>query len=296
MRNRAELLDVIQERLAAQWIAYGGQLEGHDERTAIDPDALVTMTAGLGDPDSRVVGVAIDWCVQFGTTINTSRLRRVAREIGVEDEALGRFAGAVSSAGGPRWPFAEPGVPAQSRGKVVARDVLATSRLAWRIRSAFGVTTRADVLTVLLSIPPNPVSIADLARRARHSKRNTANAITSMSMAGVVDTSRQGNRDRVWLDRRSPLRKMFEPDGVADVDWVSRWRVLWRAAHVDVETRDFRSSARLVETRSVVNEVLVDLESADLPRPDMSATGRWWGAAFDAWLDDLTAALHVYSA
>jgi len=53
MRNRAELLDVIQERLAAQWIAYGGQLEGHDERTAIDPDALVTMTAGLGDPDSR---------------------------------------------------------------------------------------------------------------------------------------------------------------------------------------------------------------------------------------------------
>ena len=33
MRNRAELLDVIQERLAAQWIAYNGQLEGHDERT-----------------------------------------------------------------------------------------------------------------------------------------------------------------------------------------------------------------------------------------------------------------------
>jgi hypothetical protein len=77
--ERSSLLTVaIDDRIAAQWIALGAQLEGIDDRTAIDLDALVAAAAARGNIDARVRGVAVDWCVRYGTGINTSRLCHIA--------------------------------------------------------------------------------------------------------------------------------------------------------------------------------------------------------------------------
>jgi predicted nucleic acid-binding protein len=76
--ERSSLLTVaIDDRIAAQWITLGAQLEDIDDRTAIDLDALVAATAAPGNIDARVRGVAVDWCVRYGTAINTSRLQQV---------------------------------------------------------------------------------------------------------------------------------------------------------------------------------------------------------------------------
>ncbi len=287
MSDKSGLQAAIAERIAAGWIAFGAQLAGIDDLTPIDPDALVAATAADDGGDPRVRDVAIDWCVRYGTIINTGRLRRVAREMEVDPGALARFGGEVHAAGGPRWPFAQEGVRATTRGKAVAEDLLSPARLSWRIRAGFGVSARADVLTTLLTTPPKPVSVADLARRSWHSKRNTALTVDGLSLAGIVRTSRQGNRNRVWLDRQSPLRELLEPDGVPDIDWPSRWTVVWAAARADASTRAVSPSVRLVETRRATERVLPMLEPAALPYPDMSATGAAWGNAFDEWLRDL---------
>lgn len=295
--ERSSILTVaIDDRIAAQWIALGAQLEGIDDRTAIDLDALVAATAARDNIDTRVRGVAVDWCVRYGTGINTSRLRRIARESRTDDAALARFGGEVASAGGPRWSFAEEGALAPSRGKIAARDLLAPARISWRIRSGFGVTARSDALTTLLTTPPKPVSVADLARRAWHSKRNTAAAVAGMSLAGIVMTNRVGNQDRVWLDTASPLRTFLESDGVPDIDWASRWAVVQRAARVDIDTRKAPETVRLVETRVVAEALLPFLEPGALPYPRLSQSGSSWGDAFEAWLADLATRMSLMSA
>jgi hypothetical protein len=296
MERNSTLADAIDDRIAAQWIALGAQLEGIDDRTAIDLDALAAATAAQGSIDARVRGVAIDWCVRYGTAINTSRLRRIAREAKTDDTALARFGGEVASAGGPHWSFADESALAPSRGKVVARDLLAPARISWRIRSGFGVTARSDILTALLTTPSKPISVADLARRARHSKRNTAAAVAGMSLAGIVRTSRVGNQDRVWLDVASPLRTFLEPGDVPDIDWASRWAVVQRAARVDIGTRTAPETVRLVETRVVAEALLPFLEPGALPYPSLTASGSAWGNAFEAWLADLATGMSLMSA
>ena len=58
--------------------------------------------------------------------------------------------------------------------------VWAPARLVWRLRSAFGVNARADILALLLSCPAGTeMRVADIARRTGFSKRNAALAIES---------------------------------------------------------------------------------------------------------------------
>ena len=97
------LRESIVDRIAAQWIALGGQLSGSSEETVVDLEGLIAITAALTKGEPRVRGVALDWCIGFGAVINSSRLKRVASEIGVDLDHLGEFGGAVTSGGGPRW-------------------------------------------------------------------------------------------------------------------------------------------------------------------------------------------------
>ncbi len=226
MRASTSLRRASIERIAAGWIALGGQLEGDPEATVVDPEALIAATAELASDEDRIIGVALDWCVAYGEAVNSSRLRRIARTMDAT-AALASFAVAVSAVGGPTWSQGAGATPiaAELRGKVAVRDLSSPARLVWRLRSAFGVNARADILALLLSCPPGTeMRIADIARRAGFSKRNAALAIESMRLAGVVEADRKGNSDRVALPVDSPLRA-FLPCPVAAPDWTSRWSV-----------------------------------------------------------------------
>jgi len=278
------LAAAVVDRVAAQWVALGGQLGGPDDKTPVDLEALVGITADLKALDPRVRGVAIDWCVEFGSIIHVGRLKKTVREMAVEEEALALFGGQVAGAGGPRWPFATPEIEAESRGKVVARDLSAPGRIMWRVRSAFGVNARSDILTVLLTAPPVPVTIADLARRTRFTKMNVAIAASGMSLSGVITKTRVGNEDRVALDRESPLRELLEPSGVPSIDWVSRWAVILRISRLEQAVLRVTPAVRLVETRTLAESLVPLLTAADLPRPDLTVVGKDWVDAYDEWI------------
>jgi hypothetical protein len=284
MHSDHVLADAIDGRIAAQWVALGGQLVGVDDRTAIDLDALVAITAAREHLDPRVHGVAVDWCVDFGSIINTARLRRIAHEMDMPDHALPVFGGVVASAGGPRWPFAKTGLRAEPRGKVVVRDLQSPARIAWRLRAGFGVSARSEILTILLTAPAVPVSISDLARRARFTKRNISLAVSGMSLANIVTRVRVGNEDRITLAVDSPLRSLLEPNAVPSVDWASRWAAVYRLDRVDTVTEDSNFAVRLVETRTEAESLVPLLGPAALPYPDLNATGSAWGDAFGDWL------------
>lgn len=288
------LRSALTDRLAAQWIALGVTLVGPAERSIVDLEALVAMTAAIGNDEPRIHEGAIDWCVAFGEVVHTGRLRAVAAELGVSTEILGTFAGMVAAAGGPRWPMASaPVFPYTSRRKVAAATTLSDpARLMWRVRATFGVNARADVIAALVRAPDRDVNLADLARRLRFTKRNIALACGTLRLAGVAEMERVGNEDRVRLAADSGLRAWLGrlPAG-SDVDWVSRYGIVvgvLRFLEIDGSASPV---ARAIEARSVLEPLLPAIRRSGLPMPDTTVLGPGFAATFDAWCVSLARVL-----
>jgi hypothetical protein len=282
------------DRMAAQWIALGSPLTGVPDGTVIDLEALVVVTAALGDRDARVREAAVEWCAEFGGSLSAGRLQSVAAEMGVDEDALGSLAATIAAAGGPRWPFATTPWPHRRHGGIVVHDLAAPSRLAWRLRAAFGANARAETLTSMLTMPrSDTASIADLAQRTRFTKRNVALVVRSLALAGILEVERRRNEDRVRMAVASPFWAWWEQlDGVPGIDWVSRWRVVLATLAVLAATATSSLAVRAVEGRTLVEAVHDEILAAGLPRPDQTAYGLAFADAFDAWTESITLVLH----
>ncbi len=105
-----------------------------------------------GDADARLRDVSTDWCVAYGRYVNGSRLKQVTAELRTPAEAIGEYVATVAASGGPSWPMAtQPRPEYTTRGKARLDSALPRPRLRIRLRAAFGVNARADVLAALFS-------------------------------------------------------------------------------------------------------------------------------------------------
>ncbi|MEI7743147.1 MAG: hypothetical protein WCK58_05270 [Chloroflexota bacterium] len=283
-------------RLAAQWTALGGQLDGPAETRVVDLEALLAATARIATREPRLAEVALAWCVRHGPVVNGARLRTVAAELDAA-AAIAGFAAAVRRGGGPPWPVAatgEPGGPWSvidpRPGLVVVRDLAAPARLVWRLRAGFGVSARADILAVLLGAPA-PLSIADLATRTRFGKRTVAGAVADMALAGLADVERTGNADRVRLADGAPVRAWLAAPAAPARDEASRWRCVLAALDLHGRISGTRDAVRAVEGRAAFEALRPALAAGGLPRPDTTVPGAAFAAGVDAWLEALAAAI-----
>ncbi len=293
MPRSTSLRDAIADRLAAHWIALGCQLAGPAETDVVDIEALIAATATLERAsDARVRDAGVDWCVAFGRAVSAGRLKTVAREMDVAGDPLSRFAADVAASGGPRWPFDGAQGQRIPRGRVLVRELSGSARLVWRLRSAFGVNARADILAALIADPFGSPTIADLARATRFTKRNVAVAVESMDLAGIVEVGRTQNRGRVTLPDASPFRAwLLTPRPGGPIDWVARWHVALRTAALLDATETAHEQVRLVEARVSVERSAEDIARARLPRPDLTRTGPAFLGAYVEWVEQVAGAL-----
>jgi len=283
-------------RLASQWTALGGQLDGPAETAVVDLEALLAATARLGPGEPRIAEVAMAWSIRYGTAVNGARLRTVAAELGAA-EVTAALAAAVRRAGGPTWPLAGgsgaagawDGIAPRS-GLVVVRDLAGPARLVWRLRAGFGVNARADVLAALL-VSPAPLSVADLAARTRFGKRTVAGAVADLALAGLAEVERTGNTDRIRLADGTPLRAWLPAAAASARDEATRWRCVLAALDLAVRLDGAPDTIRAVEGRAAVVGLPGALAAGGLPRPDTSVLGSAFSAAIDAWFDSLAAAI-----
>ncbi len=290
MRDADSLRDALLDRLATQWVTLGVALVGPADDTLVDLEALVAATALFGRDEPRVYEGALDWCARNGAAVNGARLKAVAGEIGGDPSALVDFAALVAGAGGPRWPVAAGRtLPHTSRGKVREPDLRAPALLAWRLRSAFGVAARADILVVLATTPHQAYPLADLARLTRSTKRNVTLAVRSLAMAGLVEVDRAGNEQRVRLTRHPGFRDWVGRTPAPLVDWTARFAVVVAVLGFDPGLGS--PVVRAIEARVFVERLLPGISQADLPAPDTAALGAAFGVAFDAWRGELGAAI-----
>jgi hypothetical protein len=286
------------DRAAMQWAALGVALQAPRERTVVDLEALIGLTATVGVADARVWEGAVAWCGRHGRSINSARLTRVVAEMGIAGDVLAEFGAAARRAGGPPWAITGPSERSVARGEsrddlVVVRPTRDAARLLWLLRATFGVNARADVVASLLARPATALTVLELAHLTRFAKRNVAVALDDLVLSGVVERLGPGVLGRFRLrDGRGLLRWLGLPAIVDYPDWVARYTIgLAASAFIGGDMPSPR--VRAIEARGVVTRLRWSIERAGVPGPDLRATGPAFADAFDAWVNQLAGTLEA---
>jgi hypothetical protein len=284
--SASALYSALLNRAWIQWVALGVDAVGERDDAVVDPEALICLTAELGDADARLRDLSTDWCVTYGRYVNGSRLKQVVRELGTPHELIGEYVATVANAGGPTWPLATvPRLDYSPRGKARLESALPRARLRIRLRAAFGVNARADVLAALLNAPAGDLSVADLARATRFTKPNVASAVDALVLAGLVTARAVGNERRLSLPPKDPILPGLRPP-VAQADWVARFGVAL-AVHRFIERGGMSTTVRAIEARRLVESLAGTIAGEGIPKPNLDAVGDGFATAFDRWVVDL---------
>ncbi len=288
----SSLTDALLQRARAQWVALGVELWGPAESSVVDPEALIALTAELGEADARLRDGGTDWCVAYGRFINGTRLAQVVTDLGTSEGAIGDYAATVAAAGGPSW--RQRGHPHEAYhfgGKARLDDLADLPRLLLRLRALFGVNARADILAALLPHPEAGLSLADLARRTRFTKRNVALTVEVLSLGGIVTAERAGNQQRVSLE--PDVVRGWLPTRFEHAEWADRFAVGLAALRFLNRSDRMPDNVRAIEATVLAERLAPLLRRHRLPAPDRRVHGEAFSAVFDRWAARLAFRLAV---
>jgi DNA-binding transcriptional ArsR family regulator len=240
----------------------------HHTSHAIDPEPLILFTAFLSEADPRLRDESTDWCIAYGRYISTARLRNLlANESPATRASFGQTAATVNAHSGLRWPAATEERPFKRTGRSVVADFRRPSLIALRLRALFGVGARAEIVRAFVAEPHAVLTAADLAGGAGYTKRNVAEALEALRMAGLVEVERVRNQlayrlaDAEWL--------LSVPGGMPSLfpRWRSIFRILERTLEATRRAETLRPGVRTVEAADVLRELEPDLRLVGEPPP-----------------------------
>jgi hypothetical protein len=141
-----------------QWSALGGTASVRQRATAlVDPEALVLVSLALDAAEPRLTDLVADWMTRNSDLLSVQRMRNLAKGYPEETQArLGHLARiAYEDAKDHRWKsLVRPDAGALPRRRNKRRTVRAQpiepAALVLRLRLAFGVGIKADLLAYLL--------------------------------------------------------------------------------------------------------------------------------------------------
>lgn len=192
------------------------------------PEPLILYTAALGDRDRRLRDAAMAWCVTHMPVVSTRALRNAYTQERWGARLVADFTATIGVLTGARWPAAGVGhpFPVDLQYEGWPPPYGEPSQLTLRIRSLFGVGVRAEVLRVLLTASHDRHTLAELARVAMATKRQTTEAVEQLHASGVVSVDRSRQPHSVRLLRREPLQQLVGPLPAHSYEWAPLLRVL----------------------------------------------------------------------
>lgn len=138
-----------------QWAALGAPVSSPPATAVIDPEALLLLSCVLRDSERRLDDVLAWWSTAGAGLLSTQRVRTLARRFPSFARAgLAAFSRAAVEGGDARWKtLAAPDEDVLiSRGKRGREPRLAAiAALMLRLRAAFGVGVKADLLSVSIA-------------------------------------------------------------------------------------------------------------------------------------------------
>ncbi len=266
-----------------QWTTLGVAGVAEQQSSAvIDPEALVLVTASLGDTDPRLRDEATDWCVRFGPRfVSATRLRNLlARESESARRAAAEFLATVNENSATRWPAPKASPRAvvlsgKSRLPPIGKH---PALLRLQLRSIFGVTARAEILLEFVGAaasPPAFFTASDLVSTG-YSKRNVALVLGDLALAGVLAERRVGNELRYRLVRRAELGKLA-PGCLTAVAtrWDLRLSIVASTLALIEAAASKSATTRGVEARRLVLERETAWSMLDLTPPEVVEPARY---------------------
>ncbi len=189
----ARLREAAADAAWIQWQALGGQAAVRRAPASIvDPEALVLFSLWMRDDEPRLVDFLYGFAELGSRMLSVQRLRRVMTTFPADAPArVASFAAAVRHFGkDPRWTRlageqrAKPGRPGKSTSPTVRLSE--PPALMLRLRTAFGVDVRTDVLAYLIGRRESWASVREIAAALGYAKFSVRNACEALAAARFV--------------------------------------------------------------------------------------------------------------
>jgi hypothetical protein len=253
---------------------------------ALDPEALVLLTAGVQDDDPRLRDEALDWCIRYGQFISGSRLRNLlSRSNERTREGFGVFAATVNENSGLRWRGATEPRRYEPTRRSRIEDFTRPSLITLRLRALFGVNAKAEVLRVYASDPEAEHSASDLAREVGFTKRSVWNALDGLSKGGLLEALPVRNSIRYRL-RTPSLLKFIGRRPKKFWKWTFIVRVVGEVRAILDRSGSYGEVARDVEIRRAYEDLIPDIAALRLRHPT-HLEGERFLPAFEKWAFEL---------
>ena len=182
------------------------------EDWAIELEPLIVYTAMIAEQDTRLLRESIDWCVSNHGLLSLRQVRHILRaHRWPTNGPIGRFGATVSRATGKPWPGVKEAAAHEvvPSGRSQAPSLAKPELLQLRLRSIFGVTSRAEVVRVLLIDPKRAWSLAEITDRVAYTRRQVTTDLEMLTLGGVT---------RRWESRGSFGYTLHDVEGL--VGWL----------------------------------------------------------------------------
>lgn len=195
MSARAEIANAARAAAVAavwrQWSALGAPISGTPTGSVVDPEALILLSCALRDDERRLDDVLAWWAGVGAALLSVQRARTLARGFPASSrKGLATFARAALDSGDTRWKALATGGGDDalvSRGKRGREpDLAAFPLLMLRLRAAFSVGVKADVLSVLITMGGTDATVRELVRATGYTASAVRRASQEMRAARVV--------------------------------------------------------------------------------------------------------------
>jgi len=287
-----EIREHTERLLWSVWSEMGAPGGGRQHRrVVIDPEPLIAFSPHLARRDSRLLGLAFDWCSHNASKVSKHRLAGLAKLLPERSRrTLVGFNGALTSHG-VRWRPAGTPLDLEPDRARVALPMERPALLAFRVRALAGVSARADVLLRLLVTPEGAADASSLTPPGT-SRRNVERVLAELIEAGLVLVHGSPRRRRFRLSDPASLARTTGAEGLANWDW---HRLLHAVSllHAFVETAP--KTARLRQIHAVKARKAIAGQTvsagAELPpnlegRADAFDALLTWGGEFTRRLAD----------
>jgi hypothetical protein len=326
----SEIRDKVRQGLLdfawRQWAQIGvsATVQGAD-RWAVDPEALILFTVGIGRRDPRLFDEMLDWMAFNHELLSMQRLRNLARRFPlpsglvtsviawtgqttpvnllVSDQAEPVLSGepvfspdVLAFVSQPDPTFARHGFirpPAARTGKSHEPNPALPVNLPFQLRHLFGPGGRSETMRVLLTYPHGSLDAARIADEAAFAKRNISDVLRSLTASGVIRGAWAGN-ERHFTAYGEKWALLLDLAGPADMPSFVSWVHLLPAAleisvWLDEEAHATQSEYLIASrARSLMERLARDLDAADI---DIQHRQPVHGAAYLPVFAEITDAL-----
>jgi len=186
--------EVLQRLVTSQWreLRKTGDARSGKGRNVIDPEALVLYSAAISaESKSDLTQHLAWWTSQASWLLSVQRARSIAKTITRGDTALALVATYAYGLGGDRRWSRLVGEGANDLAGDDSDDPVhlrSSNSLMLRMRSAFGVSVKSDLVSYLMSLQGEAQSASDIAQQVAYSVKTVRLAANELELGGLVES------------------------------------------------------------------------------------------------------------